>query len=236
MLDFSAHIARMEDCEAILEFVYAACREEGAQWFSYNFTPIFESPTSKNTFVWGREFPFEFQKLYFSGGYREINPIPHLTLEQGYVLTWRKAREMGRDDEKASRFFKFFEDMDVRDWAGFALYGPRNRDGFVSIKFDRDPEDFPEGKLTHIHTMLQGAHLRICAVMESQTPEVSLSERETQVLAWMGRGKSSANIATILDISPETVKTYTKRIYDKLQTNDRVTATVRALKMGLVEL
>lgn len=236
MQDFSGHIARTEDCEAILEYVYAACQEEGAEWFSYNFTPIFESPTSKNTFVWGREFPFEFQKRYFSGGYREINPVPHLTLEQGYVLTWRKAKELGRKDEKNARFFQFFEDLGVRNWAGFALYGPRNRAGFVGIKFSDDPEEFPNGKLTHIHTMLQGAHLRICAIMESENPEVSLSERERQVLAWMGRGKSAADIATILEISPETVKTYTKRIYEKLQTNDRVTATVRALKLGLVEL
>ncbi|HBQ92986.1 MAG TPA: hypothetical protein DD795_09625, partial [Erythrobacter sp.] len=46
----------------------------------------------------------------------------------------------------------------------------------------------------------------------------------------------SVDIGTILDISPETVRTYTRRIFDKLDTNDRVTATVRALKLGLVEL
>ncbi|HCI62629.1 MAG TPA: LuxR family transcriptional regulator, partial [Erythrobacter sp.] len=60
--------------------------------------------------------------------------------------------------------------------------------------------------------------------------------REREVLEWMGRGKSSVDIGTILDISPETVRTYTRRIFDKLDTNDRVTATVRALKLGLVEL
>ena len=52
----------------------------------------------------------------------------------------------------------------------------------------------------------------------------------------MGRGKSAGDIAAILEISPETVRTYTRRVYDKLQTNDRVTATVRALKLGLIEL
>ena len=72
--------------------------------------------------------------------------------------------------------------------------------------------------------------------MDGGRASVSLSEREREVLEWMGRGKSSVDIGTILDISPETVRTYTRRIFDKLDTNDRVTATVRALKLGLVEL
>ena len=40
----------------------------------------------------------------------------------------------------------------------------------------------------------------------------------------------------VLDMWPETGRTYTRRSCDKLDTNDRVTATVRALKLGLVEL
>ncbi|HAV79983.1 MAG TPA: transcriptional regulator, partial [Erythrobacter sp.] len=87
-----------------------------------------------------------------------------------------------------------------------------------------------------IHSLLLAAHLQICKIMDGGRASVSLSEREREVLEWMGRGKSSVDIGTILDISPETVRTYTRRIFDKLDTNDRVTATVRALKLGLVEL
>ena len=236
MVNFSAHIERMEDCEAILEYVYASCREETALWFSYHFTPIFESPTSKNTFVWARDYPLELQKKYFGEGYRAIDPVPQLTLDHGHILTWRKAMELGDYDERAKRYFDVFRELGIRNWAGFAVYGPRNREAFAALTFRDDPEEFESGRLTHIHTMLQTAHLRICKIIEKAEPEVALSEREREVLGWMGRGKSSGEIGSILEISPETVKTYVKRIYDKLETNDRVTATVRALKMGLVEL
>nr|WP_247713641.1 LuxR family transcriptional regulator [Qipengyuania sphaerica] len=226
----------MEDCEAILEYVYEACREEAALWFSYHFTPIFESPTSKNTFIWARDYPFELQKKYFAEGYRELDPVPQLTLDHGYVLTWRRAMELGASDSDARKYFEVFREYEIENWAGFALYGPRNRDAFAGLTFRDDPECFDEGRLTHLHTMLQTAHLRICQIIEGAQPDVSLSERERQVLVWMGRGKSAGEIGKILDISSETVKTYTKRLYDKLDTNDRVTATVRALKLGLVEL
>ena len=226
----------MEDCEAILEYVYAACHEEGARWFGYFFTPIFEPVASPTSFIWARGLPIEFQQRFFAEGYRDINPVPQLTVEQGYILTWREAMRIAAGDENSARFFDFFREMDVRNWTGFALYGPRNRDAFAAIAFSQDPEHFDEGKLTHIHSMLQSAHLRICRIMDSDGPDVILSEREREVLLWIGRGKSANDIGSILQISPETVKTYIKRIYDKLDTNDRVTATVRALKMGLVEL
>ncbi|MXO48408.1 hypothetical protein GRI69_09080 [Erythrobacter vulgaris] len=236
MLQFSADIERMEDCEAILEFVRSFCRKEGAIWFSYHFTPIFESPTSHNTFIWARGYPLELQKKYFAEGYRQIDPVPRLTLEHGHILTWREARQLAGGDPAAERYFEVFEEFGIENWAGFALYGPRNRDAFAALTFAEDPEKFEEGRLAHLHTLLQTAHLQICKVMDNAKPEVILSAREREVLTWMGRGKSATETAEILHISPETVKTYVKRVYEKLEANDRVTATVRALKLGLVEL
>ena len=75
MWDFAAHIARMADCEAILEYVYATCIDRGATWFSYHFTPAFESQTSKKTFIWARDLPFEYQKRYISGNWRTLDPV-----------------------------------------------------------------------------------------------------------------------------------------------------------------
>lgn len=236
MQNFSAHIERIEDSETILEYVYTAVREHGAMWFSYHFTPIFDSPTSKNTFVWARDYPLELQRLYLGEGLREIDPVPQLTMHHGPVLTWRRAMELSEADEVAKRYFDVVSEFGIKNWASFALYGPRNREAFAALTFREDPEGFESGGLTLIHTMLQTAHLQICRIIEKADPEVALSDREREVLEWMGRGKSSVEIGSILEISPETVKTYVKRIYDKLETNDRVTATVRALKMGLVEL
>ena len=86
MWDFAADIAKMADCEAILEFVYENCLDNGATWFSYHFTPIFESQTSKKTFIWSRDYPLEFQRRYVSGAWREIDPVPRLTFQYGPVL------------------------------------------------------------------------------------------------------------------------------------------------------
>lgn len=236
MQAFAAHIARMDDCEAILEYVYANCKDEGASWFSYHFTPAFESQTSKKAFIWARDYPLEYQKLYIGADYKRRDPVPQLTFEHGPILTWTGARKLAQGDRGAEAYFERLDELGVDNWVAFALFGPRNRDAFALVRFGQDPDHFAMGRLQQVQSLLLAAHLQICKVIDEGKPSVVLSEREREVLEWMGRGKSSNDIATILEISPETVRTYTRRIYDKLQTNDRVTATVRALKLGLVEL
>ncbi|QYJ06000.1 helix-turn-helix transcriptional regulator [Qipengyuania flava] len=236
MQDFSATIACTDDCESILEYVFGLLKAEGANWFTYNFTPIFESHTSPQSFIWARDCPIEYQRLYVGEQYRRRDPIPRLTFEHGPVLTWTQAKRLGASDRDAQWFFGVLKEMGVTNWLSVALFGPRNRDGYAAVQFSDDPDQFDPSRLSEIQSLLSTAHLQICKIMDEGKPTVSLSEREREVLRWMGHGKSSSDIAAILDISPETVRTYVRRIYDKLDTNDRVTATVRALKLGLVEL
>ena len=68
------------------------------------------------------------------------------------------------------------------------------------------------------------------------TEKPALSERELEVLTWAARGKTTQAIATILDLSPDTVKTYSKRIYAKLDASERVGAVLKALRLGLVKV
>ena len=236
MPNFASHIAKLENCEAILEYVYAACVEEGVVWFSYHFTSAFESQTSKGTAIWARDYPLEYQKLYIAEDWRSQDPVPRLTFKYGPILTWTEAMKRAKGDPAAESFLARLEGLGIDNWASFALFGPHNRDGYASMRFGEDPEAFADGRLQSIQALLMAAHFQICTIMDGGSASVALSDREREVLEWMGRGKSSSDIATILAISPETVRTYTRRIYEKLQTNDRVTATVRALKLGLVDL
>jgi DNA-binding NarL/FixJ family response regulator len=55
----------------------------------------------------------------------------------------------------------------------------------------------------------------------------SLSEREAQVLAALAKGLIYKEIATELKISENTVRTYIKRIYEKLHVNSRTEAVAK---------
>ena len=62
----------------------------------------------------------------------------------------------------------------------------------------------------------------------------SLTPREREVLALVGRGRSNAEIAEQLVLSPLTVKTHMARLFAKLSARDRAQLVIAAYEAGLV--
>lgn len=65
-------------------------------------------------------------------------------------------------------------------------------------------------------------------------PMEALSDREHDVLGLLARGYSYAEIATLLGISTQTVGTYVKRLYRKLEVSSRSEAVFEASSRGLL--
>ncbi len=65
-------------------------------------------------------------------------------------------------------------------------------------------------------------------VTTQRAPEVeTLTDREQQVLAALAKGYAYKEIADLLNISFETVRTYVRTIYDKLHVHSRTQATLK---------
>ncbi|MGH9280936.1 MAG: response regulator [Acidimicrobiales bacterium] len=61
-----------------------------------------------------------------------------------------------------------------------------------------------------------------------------LTERELEVLAWVGRGLSNAEIGEQLYMSPATAKTHVSHVMTKLYARDRAQLVVIAYESGLI--
>ncbi|MDQ3877073.1 MAG: response regulator transcription factor [Actinomycetota bacterium] len=62
----------------------------------------------------------------------------------------------------------------------------------------------------------------------------ALSDRELEVLQELSHGRSTREVAEHLHVSEETVKTYLKQIFRKLDVRDRTEAVAEAFRRGLV--
>ena len=61
-----------------------------------------------------------------------------------------------------------------------------------------------------------------------------LSDREVEVLGCLARGQTTAQIAAVLFISENTVKTHIRHILEKMEVSNRAEAVARAVQMDLI--
>lgn len=99
----------------------------------------------------------------------------------------------------------------------------------------------PEEILSAVKEVFQGgapmsSHIARKVVQSFQSPPKSnqetgtLSHREQEVLNWLARGYSYKQIADTMSLSLDTVRTYIRRIYDKLHVRTRTEAVVKFLQ------
>ena len=79
------------------------------------------------------------------------------------------------------------------------------------------------------------ARLAGVARMELWPKLVDLSDREVETLTWVARGKTSAEIAQILDLSKRTIDFHIDNARAKLGAATRTEAVIKAADGGLIE-
>jgi DNA-binding NarL/FixJ family response regulator len=75
-----------------------------------------------------------------------------------------------------------------------------------------------------------------CRIMEHRGSLELLSAREREVLQFVVEGRSSAEIASILNLSPKTVESYRSRLMQKLDISDIPSLVKYAIQQGLTPL
>lgn len=65
---------------------------------------------------------------------------------------------------------------------------------------------------------------------------LTLSARELEVLYYISKGKTNKEIGEILYLSEKTVRNYSTSVFRKLDVNDRLSASILALKKGIEEI
>lgn len=107
-------------------------------------------------------------------------------------------------------------------------------DGYLSKSSSRETvvdaiRNVSEGKSVLDPNVTEGIFGRI----GNKDPR-ALTDRELEVLQSLAHGHSTKQVAEGIHVSEETVKTYLKQIYRKLQVRDRTEAVAEAFRRGLV--
>jgi DNA-binding CsgD family transcriptional regulator len=177
----------------------------------------------------------EWQARYFKKQYVRIDPVIARGSEAVLPFDWD---ELHKDDPFTRAFFDDAVDHDV-GCNGLSI-PVRNRKGIrslVSFTSNHSKDDWAKYKLTNMIKLQPMAVLidSAAGINFRLTPEpVELSKREEECLIWAARGKTYHDIASLLNLSFASVKTYLDTARHKLSCINLTHAVAVAIATGII--
>jgi len=167
---------------------------------------------------------FAYQNPVYQQGAGTVSTISDFLSRKDWHRTDLHAEGFSRVEQEDGMFL----DMNLRKDCRVSLIGSRGKRGFT----------FEERGMMvliepHVRQVFQRLNLqnRIAKSLASpEAAEIPVSNREREVLQWLAEGKSNADIAFLLGISPGTVKKHLENIYTKLGVENRHAAALLALR------
>jgi LuxR family transcriptional regulator, quorum-sensing system regulator SdiA len=169
--------------------------------------------------------------------YNRHCPYYHACFDGRMAFDWasvRTRRDLSSDETKA---WHYLADFDLIKGFTVPIHAP-GYFGFVTVvgegndrSWARRVEANTAPLLFLSHAYHEAARERFPAFFRS-TAEPPISAREYECLRWAAAGKTTAEVAAILGLSPETVRIYFKRVMRKLGATSRAQAVARAYGAG----
>ncbi|MGN0832552.1 MAG: response regulator [Kiritimatiellia bacterium] len=97
----------------------------------------------------------------------------------------------------------------------------------------------PEELVQAIRTVAEGGRClspQIAALYDQHQSSPELSAREREVLGYVSKGLSNAEIGRLIHLSPETVKIHVRHLFAKLDVSDRAEAVTMAIARGILKV
>ncbi|MEM7460075.1 MAG: LuxR C-terminal-related transcriptional regulator [Pseudomonadota bacterium] len=114
------------------------------------------------------------------------------------------------------------------------VFGPLFRNGYFCFHSYEDRTVTEMDKMV-LHSISQTAYLKLLDIMyKTADRERTLSGRELETINMIARGKSNPEVAAAMSVSVNTINTLLKRIFEKLDVSDRVSAVMRAYALGYI--
>lgn len=193
-----------------------------------NGTAIRENPT-----IVADGFDPSWESIYVSERMHEIDPVHDFAMTVQRPFYWEELASSEKLSVIGQNYFAAGRKAGLSGGLTIPVFGPHLSVGYVSLSFEKAGITLDADEMAVARAVAQALHIRFGEIELSSTP-ISLSKREREVLVWVARGKSNADIATILELSIHTVDTLLRRVYQKLHAHDRVTAVVKGLSAGIV--
>lgn len=225
------HVVDAEpDQSTVFNAVAAAARELGFEHCAYGLRlPI---PVTQPRTLLMNTYPPAWQQRYQAAGYLHIDPSVCHARRSTAAIVWdealfQQARPLWEEARSHGLGVGWAKSHLDANGVGGMLTLARSCEALDEAELQ--DKRLKMVWLTHVAHMALSRHVTLQLV----PPPPTLTEREIEVLKWTADGKTSCDIADILELSDNTVNFHIKNAVAKLGTANKTAAAVRAALLGL---
>jgi DNA-binding CsgD family transcriptional regulator len=182
-----------------------------------------------------QNYPEDWMKHYVENGYDRIDPVTVYCLSKMDTFTWAEIPERMQMSRRQFQCLNMGIEAGLYNGVCTPLWGPNQYAG-IGLASKEKADSF-DGRLDHITAYCNHFYIafqRLNMKRDSKAPNIFLTPREQEVLTWSAAGKSKQDIATILNLSKDTVDDYCRTAFKKLDATNRVMAASKAISYGLI--
>lgn len=232
---YETAVAECRTPEALWEFVGQYFAGTAVDRIIYLHLPPIGAPDERSPGLRADGYPEELVSRYLAERLYRDNPMLRIAQTNAEPVYWDELEREAALTPREQAFLGELRRADIGCGVGIPVYGPNGRVGHCGLGFRPGVRRLTPEVLREFQWVCQLGHLRYCdMIQEVLGPPPALSERESEVLALVARGKSNSLIGEILGISSHTVDAHLRRIYQKLGVFDRISAAVRGIGVGLI--
>ena len=205
------------------------------QFCYFHFPPVGAVDYDRVKIIVWLGYPNALVEAYREAGFIEDNPlILRLLAEKRPVWTKTVLGAHGATPNERA-YLNLLNTCGVKDDLVIPVFGPGGRNGGYGIGFEDGATPVTAAKISEIQWVCQSAHLKYCELLDKKLDKPpELSAREADVLRLIARGRTNKQIAEKLEVASKTIETYLARTFAKLEVNDRMTAALRAISIGII--
>jgi DNA-binding CsgD family transcriptional regulator len=183
-------------------------------------------------------YPRDWMEYYFEHGFDRIDPVLIHAANKVGMFEWKEIPRYLELRKKQRLCLNLGEEAGLNNGLGILMRGPCNQTAGIALATAEKKDAF-DGNLDLISAYshhFYAAFKRLNERPAPAGPNLFLTEKERDVLSMVLQGRSDAAIADRLHMSVHTVDSHMRKIFRKLEVNNRTMAVVKALTLGLVHL
>jgi len=215
----------------LLEIVEKNIQSLGFDYFSYGHRSHTPVATPKLELI--NNYPSAWSEQYQKESYFEQDPTILHALKTTAPLVWAEdtfAQSTKLKEDAASYGIEYGWSQATRSTSGVSmltLVRPSTPLSSMEIKSNT-------ANLMWFTQTLNDALEKFISESPLLAPEVSLTNREAEVIRWTADGKTSYEISVILGIAERTVNFHLNNVMVKLNSHNKISATVKAIVLSLI--